>query len=137
DIAPESRVIVLATSTRKPDDRMTCNILFPVRTTYTYRIDPKNDAKNIIKPGEATPQEAVPKRAPEAQARGENVDLDRIPRNRWVLIRGAARNAPTRTWGSATFDTDREQILYWGGGHCGYGGSDVDMYDVAANTWRS
>ena len=27
--------------------------------------------------------------------------------------------------------------LYWGGGHCGYGGSDVDMYDVARNTWRS
>ena len=42
DIAPEKRTLVLATSNRKPDDRMTCNILFPVRTTYEYRIGPQS-----------------------------------------------------------------------------------------------
>ena len=33
------------------------------------------------------------------------------------------------------FDSDRERILYWGGGHCGYGGSDVDEYDVTEHSW--
>ena len=41
DIAPENRLIVLVTNTRKPDDTMSCNILYPVRTTYGYRIDEK------------------------------------------------------------------------------------------------
>ena len=47
------------------------------------------------------------------------------------------RSAPFRTWGSATFDSDRGRILMWGGGHCGYGGSDVDACDVAGRTWIS
>jgi hypothetical protein len=52
---------------------------------------------------------------------------------------GVARNAEprstARTWRSATFDTDRRLILYWGGGHCGYVGSDVDAYDIESNTF--
>src|SRR5439155_1738600 len=51
--------------------------------------------------------------------------------------RSRSEAAPARTWGTATFDSARSLILYWGGGHCGYGGSDVDAYDVAAHTWRS
>jgi hypothetical protein len=133
DIAPEQRLIVLATSTRKPGDRMTCNILFPVRTTYVYRID----AKSIVQQGAVSAQQAMPKREPETQASGRSFDPGRMPQDRWVLIDAPGRGAPTRTWGSATFDTDRGQILYWGGGHCGYGGSDVDMYDMEVNTWRS
>jgi hypothetical protein len=133
DIAPENRSMVLATSTRKPDDGMTCNILFPVRTTYAYRIE----AQSIVVPGEAHPQHAIPKRPEESPARGQARDLSSLPENRWVLLADPGRAAPTRTWGGATFDSDREQILYWGGGHCGYGGSDVDMYDVAGHTWRS
>ena len=38
DIAPEKRFIVLVNSIRKPDDSTDCNILYPVRTTYAYRI---------------------------------------------------------------------------------------------------
>jgi hypothetical protein len=52
-------------------------------------------------------------------------------------LRDSAWVAPTRTWGSATFDTRRGQIQYWGGGHCGYEGNDVDMYDLATGAWRS
>ena len=39
DLAPEKRVIVLAANTRKPGDTMSCNILYPVRSTYAYRIE--------------------------------------------------------------------------------------------------
>jgi N-acetylneuraminic acid mutarotase len=134
DIAPEKRTLVLATSNRKPDDRMTCNILFPVRTTYEYRIGPQS-AVAIASPSGA--QHAIPKREDQTSPSPGQPRLDHLPDNRWVLLKNPGRAAPTRTWGGATFDTDREQILYWGGGHCGYGGSDVDMYDVAAHTWRS
>jgi hypothetical protein len=58
-----------------------------------------------------------------------------MPVNRWAPLPAPDRTAPARTWGSATFDSKRRRILYWGGGHCGYEGSDVDAYDVAANTW--
>ncbi|HKW97612.1 MAG TPA: kelch repeat-containing protein [Bryobacteraceae bacterium] len=133
DIAPEKRLIVLATSTRKPNDRMTCNILFPVRTTYEYRIE--NPA--VVTTTPMAFQQPVPKRADETHPPSGVSHLENLPENQWVLLAGPGRAAPTRTWGTATFDSDREQILYWGGGHCGYGGNDVDMYDVAHHTWRS
>ena len=133
DIAPEQRLIVLATSTRKPDDHMTCNILFPVRTTYAYRVEPEG----LVQTDEPHVQPNIAKRADETHPPPGVSHLENLPENRWVLLADPGRAAPTRTWGSATFDTDRGQILYWGGGHCGYGGNDVDMYDVANHTWRS
>jgi N-acetylneuraminic acid mutarotase len=132
DIAPERRLLVLATSNRAPGDRMSCNVLFPVRTTYMYRLEGEPVGVN-----QGAQSHAIAKRAPESDREGSRIAWNALPRNRWVLLGGSGRNAPTRTWGSATFDTDRERILYWGGGHCGYGGSDVDTYDVARNTWRS
>ncbi len=133
DIAPDRRTIVLVTSTRKPDDRMTCNILFPVRTTYAYRIDSSAWA---VAGEPAAPQEPMLKRAPEEVAEAKQIDLASLPPNQWVLLDTPGRVAPARTWGSATFDTDRGLILYWGGGHCGYEGSDVDAYSVEKHTWR-
>lgn len=133
DIAPEKRLLVLVTNTRTHGDRMTCNVLFPVRTTYAYRIA----KEGFLSSGEpAARQTAMPKRHPEtARAGSAGSRLDGIPVNQWVLLADPARAAPTRTWGSATFDAARGQILYWGGGHCGYEGSDVDAYDVATHTW--
>jgi hypothetical protein len=135
DITPDERTIVLVTSSRAPDDRMTCNIIFPVRTTYGFRIV----NESLIRAGEAAePHAPMPKRLSEATASGTpaaEAALARIPVNRWVALESPGRTAPLRTWGSATFDTKRERILYWGGGHCGYEGSDVDLFDVATNTW--
>ncbi len=72
--------------------------------------------------------------APNQQVRQPQVNL---PINRWVELENPGRGAPTRTWGSATFDVHRQFIHYWGGGHCGYGGNDVDSYDVRQHTWRT
>ncbi len=143
DIAPEKRLILLTTDTRKPGDRTLCNVLYPVRTTYGYRID----STTIKRPERAESHAPMPKRAPEAVANTQASDsarfkahaelLKSLPVNRWTPLADPARTAPVRTWGSATFDTDRGRILIWGGGHCGYGGSDVDAYDVASHTWIS
>ncbi len=58
-----------------------------------------------------------------------------MPVNRWVPFDEPGRAGTLRTWGSCSFDTDKGRIVYWGGGHCGYGGSDYDLYDVEQNTW--
>lgn len=150
DIAPERRLILLAANTRTPEsgapgDRASCNALYPVRTTYAFRIDTEAFAR-AASPA-ATPQQSIPKRPPlktdagNASGTGSHnlkaVPLRALPVNQWVLLSDPGRTAPARTWGSATFDTDRGLILYWGGGHCGYGGNDVDAYDVEAHTWRA
>lgn len=133
DIAPEKRLIVLVANSRVPGDRTTCNVLFPVRTTYGYRID----QDNLLASGyEPRPLRSIAKRPAEAPRTAPHVpDLEAIKANRWVLLKGPGRAAPARTWGGATFDSDRERILYWGGGHCGYGGNDVDAYSVSQHTW--
>lgn len=140
DIAPEKRLLLLTTCTRTPGDGHGCNVLYPVRTTYAYRLD----AHTAALPDMPTKQAAMPKRLPETAspdaadiARQQAERLSHLPVNRWVALSEPARMAPARTWGSATFDSDRGRILYWGGGHCGYGGSDVDAYDVERHTWIS
>ena len=39
DIATQQRLILLTTDTRKPGDTRGCNTLYPVRTTYGYKIE--------------------------------------------------------------------------------------------------
>jgi hypothetical protein len=140
DIAPEKRLLVLATANKTPGDTTACNVLFPVRTTYGYRIE----RQGLLGAPATGQQAAIPKRPPEetaggtpdsARAAAHAATLKGLPVNRWVLLEKPGRAAPTRTWGAATFDNKRGQILYWGGGHCGYEGSDVDAYDVASHTW--
>ncbi|HUQ91366.1 MAG TPA: kelch repeat-containing protein [Bryobacteraceae bacterium] len=132
DLAAHTRVILLVTSTRAQADRSTCNMLFPVRTTFAYRIAKEGPAP--MSGAVVAQQQPVPKRAP-FDAAVPSAAVPDIPFNEWVLLGDASKGAPSRTWGSATFDSKRQQILYWGGGHCGYEGSDVDAYDVATNTW--
>jgi hypothetical protein len=142
DIAPDKRLILLVTNTKKPGDRMTCNVLYPVRTTYGYRID---KGTLVDTSQQARAHKPMPKRAPEelagmepdpARQQAQALRLKQLPTNQWVHLSDPGRAAPTRTWGSATIDTDRNQILSWGGGHCGYGGSDVDFYVIAEHTWH-
>ena len=135
DIAPEKNLIVLVTNTQKPDDRMTCNVLYPVRTTYGFRID-SAALKAAAKPA-STRNEPMAKRVNANPPTAAAVRLDSIAANQWTLLSSSERGAPTRSWGSATFDSARGEILYWGGGHCGYGGSDVDAYDPGTNRWRA
>jgi Galactose oxidase, central domain len=144
DIAPEKHLILLVTNTRKVGDTMTCNILYPVRTTYGYQVE-KKTAVRLASPTHA--QHQIPKRSPTENNNGTRLGAARpqaqaerlrsLPLNQWVYLADPGRSAPTRTWGSATFDSDRGQILYWGGEHCGYEGNDVDAYDIENHSWRT
>jgi hypothetical protein len=137
DIAPEKRLIVLVTSTRTPGDRTACNILYPVRTTYGYRIDKEIVAHSDIGVQPHEPMLKRQKAVAAAPSPGRKEPPDAVPVNQWVMLNRGGRAAPTRTWGSATFDTGRGEILYWGGGHCGYEGNDVDAFNVALDAWHN
>jgi hypothetical protein len=56
--------------------------------------------------------------------------------NEWTRVE-VPRPAPMRTWGSATVDTDRQEVVYWGGGHCGYCGTDVSHFSLRTLRWTS
>jgi hypothetical protein len=82
------------------------------------------------------PNELSGSRGEQERIAAQAVRLRDMPVNRWLSLSDPGRIAPLRTWGSAAFDSDRGSILYWGGEHCGYSGSDVDAYMVDAHTWR-
>ena len=140
----EEGVVLLTTATESTQTGRKCDVLFLVRTTYAFKTDPET---LIDERGVATRHEPMPKRsAPEATAgttpnasrrKKQAARLTSMLENEWVLLSEPGRAAPLRTWGSCAFDTDRGQIIYWGGGHCGYGGNDYDFYDVAEHTWIS
>ena len=144
DIAPKDGIIVLTTATKREGDTMGCNEIYQVRTTWTYQIDKKGLADADVHPDE---QENMLKRPVEEALEGTRPDAARrtaqmqliagMGINRWVEFRNPGRTAPARTWGSCTFDVNRSRIVYWGGGHCGYGGNDYDFYDVEQHTWTS
>ena len=142
DIAPRHNVIVLTTADKTPGDRSACNELYPVRTTYAFRISREGLVDDSVQPKpqseiwKRTREEALAGTAPdEARARKQAEAIRRMPANQWVLLGAPGRPGVLRTWGSCSFDVENSRIVYWGGDHCGYGGSDYDLYDLARNTW--
>ncbi|MDD4889284.1 MAG: kelch repeat-containing protein [Phycisphaerae bacterium] len=64
-------------------------------------------------------------------------DFASLPANKWVLLTPAPRTPMTgcrqRDWSTAAWDTDREQFLYWGGGHCVRSGGPPVHYSPISN----
>lgn len=62
--------------------------------------------------------------------------LDALPDNQWVRLpdppRNPCRGCRQRDWGTCVWDSDREQILMWGGGHCVRSASVVAHYSPAS-----
>ncbi len=142
DIAPRHNLILLTTANKTPGDRSSCNALYPVRTTYAFRISRQGLVDDSVQPQlqseiwKRTREEAIAGTIPDAaRARKQAETIRRMPANQWVLLDAPGRAGVVRTWGSCSFDAANSRIVYWGGGHCGYGGSDYDLYDVAQNTW--
>ncbi|MGC1243747.1 MAG: kelch repeat-containing protein [Chryseosolibacter sp.] len=140
DINPEKGIIVLTTSSKMEGDTHGCNEIYPVRTTWAYLIEKNGLVDESVKAGKESEllKRPVPTSGVTPDASRHRQQMERIhgmPDNEWVLFDNPGRVAPVRTWGSTAFDTDKSRIIYWGGGHCGYGGNDYDFYDVKQNTW--
>ncbi|MFC1563193.1 kelch repeat-containing protein [candidate division KSB1 bacterium] len=144
DIAPDEGLIILTTSTKQEGDTRNCNEIYSVRTTYTFKVEKEGLVDEEVIPVRyekilnRSIAEATAGTEPDAERRKAQMNrLSNMPENEWVLLSEPGRDAPMRTWGSCAFDTDKSRIIYWGGGHCGYGGNDYDFYDVEENTWTT
>jgi hypothetical protein len=66
----------------------------------------------------------------------KNTGLDGLPENRWVRLPDPPRNpcqgCRQRDWGTCVWDSDRGQVLHWGGGHCVRSASTVVHYSPAS-----
>ncbi|MGD0092894.1 MAG: kelch repeat-containing protein [Planctomycetota bacterium] len=66
----------------------------------------------------------------------KDTGLDTLPDNQWVKLPNPPRNplygCRQRDWSTCVWDSDRDQILHWGGGHCVRSASTVAHYSPAS-----
>lgn len=58
-----------------------------------------------------------------------------LPVNRWALMPRPAKGTATRDWGTCPYDTERHQIINWGGGHSTYIDTDVAHHSLRSASW--
>jgi hypothetical protein len=106
--------------------------------TWALQVDPaRTDAAGRETLG-AAPDGRLYRTGPFLASFGEvpdepkDTELDKLPENRWVRLpdppRNPCRGCRQRDWGTAVWDSDREQVLLWGGGHCVRAASGVAHY---------
>ncbi len=83
--------------------------------------------------GNAIPDFFTPAPRPDAIAAAKT--LADLPANAWVDLKPARRFTWNRDWGTLAFDTDRDEIYWYTGGHSAYPGNDVAHYYLATNCW--
>jgi hypothetical protein len=110
--------------------------------TWMLTVDPARvDAEGTKKLGTA-PNERLYRAGPflaeycEVDDKPKDTGLDKLPPNRWVKMPEAPRNpcrgCRQRDWGTTAWDSDRDQVLLWGGGHCVRSSSSVVHWSPAS-----
>src|SRR5262249_24036666 len=67
---------------------------------------------------------------PAADPANVAADLKELPANKWVIRPTPKRPLMNMDWGSAVFDTGRDKIVRFSGGHSAYSGTAPQVYDV-------
>jgi len=60
--------------------------------------------------------------------------IESLKANVWTHL-STPRDASHRDWGTTAYDTRRKQLLYWGGGHSSYMGSDLNHWSLCGGLW--
>ncbi|MCW8129124.1 MAG: hypothetical protein KIS92_01960 [Planctomycetota bacterium] len=58
-----------------------------------------------------------------------------LPANQWVEVPQAPRPCPERSWGTALYDPERDQMYFWTGGHCADPADIVHHFHPGLNRW--
>jgi hypothetical protein len=111
------------------------------RTTYVYRLNPATAADTRAGVAPNTPNwkhtdqiNSLAGAAPGDRTATENT-IKNLTLNTWLDMTPTPGKAASKTWTDCTMDTDNGVVLYYGGGHSGYSGSDVSHYDVGLARW--
>ncbi|MEX0703329.1 MAG: kelch repeat-containing protein [Planctomycetales bacterium] len=125
-----------------PDDVLVMVDTFTAgRTTWACRIDPSQvDAEGTKERGvqpltmsfAQQPAEWEKDAAPDPTA--VRKFYDGLKPNVWTPLK-PPKPVDHRAWNTTAYDPDRQQFLWWGGGHVTYMGTDVAHYSVRANRW--
>ena len=112
----------------------------PERRTYAFRHDPAGPPAALkgARPGEVAwkyPEQKISLEEAPPPVPGDHARfLEALPANEFVDARPPGLLI-SKTWSTATIDTDRSEVLYVGGGHSGYSGNDFARYRIADNRW--
>ncbi len=60
----------------------------------------------------------------------------KLPANQWIHI-NPPKGVDMCGWGTSAWDSDREQWLFWGGGHSEYKGTNVFHYATRTGLWSA
>ena len=115
----------------------------PQRGTWVGRVDPADidEGAEGVPPGtwawnsRGRAQMESILGAPEPDPEAVREKLAELPANTYVSA-DYPGHLTSKTWSSTTFDTDRGMVLYTGGGHSGYKGEDIALYDTSTNRWH-
>jgi hypothetical protein len=113
----------------------------PERRTYAFRYDETVSAADLAgaTPGTVAWKYPEQKLSLEQTAEPDLENQKRIiaslPANRFIDAQPPGLLI-SKTWSTATIDTDRSAVIYTGGGHSGYSGNDFAQYNIAENRWR-
>jgi galactose oxidase-like protein len=58
----------------------------------------------------------------------------KLPANQWTLL-SAPKQVDKCGWGTTAYDSDRQQFLFWGGGHSEYKGTNVFHFSQRTGSW--
>ena len=125
------------------------------RATWVCKVDPtKVDTEGTAKHGvpsgtaafrgdETEPRPGYRSYDPSFYERGVTPDpgaaeatFKNLPVNTWQLIE-PPKGVDKCGWGTTAYDADRQQFLFWGGGHSEYKGTNVFHYSIRTNLWSS
>ncbi|MBL8028375.1 MAG: T9SS type A sorting domain-containing protein, partial [Fibrobacteres bacterium] len=56
--------------------------------------------------------------------------------NTWTLLSPPKKPASNHDWGTSVYDSDRDRIILFSGGHSAHCGNEVDEYTIATNRWK-
>jgi len=101
--------------------------LLPLALAFALGLPPAAVSPRDATAAEPTSQTDVP-----AVPTRLDPELLKLPANTWVQ-RKPDREPAGRSYSGVCYGNGL--ICYFGGGHASYPGNDVELYDVAANTW--
>jgi len=81
----------------------------------------------------AGPEHFMKGARPDAAA--NEAKLKALPVNTWVKMKTAVPLGG-RDWATWVYDTDRDMLYVWAGGHSSYPGNDVARYHLATDRWE-